>query len=160
MGDREGLAEEHPQCDRVQDIMIPVILVVWGLDSFILNTTTFLKGSVPFPIRLLVGLALVGIGAYMGWKSHEIIFGGDGPQVLVDSGVFGLCRHPMYLGVISMLLGLSFVTFSIAAFALLVVFFALYDRFTSYEEERLIELFGEDYLEYQRRVPKWIPRFW
>jgi protein-S-isoprenylcysteine O-methyltransferase Ste14 len=66
----------------------------------------------------------------------------------------------MYFGIISLLLGLSIATFSIAAFALSAVFFALYDRFASYEEERLIELFGEDYREYQRRVPKWIPRFW
>lgn len=160
MGDGEGLAEEHPNCDRVQNVMIPLILAVWGLDSFIISGTTFLKGSVPLPIRLLVGLALVVIGAYMGWSSHETIFGGDGPSVLVDSGVYGLCRHPMYFGVISLLLGLSIVTFSIAAFALSVVFFVLYDRFANYEEERLIELYGEDYREYQRRVPKWIPRFW
>ncbi len=160
MGEREDWAEEHPQCDRVQDVMILVILAVWGLDSFIVSWTTFLSGSMPFPVRLLIGLVLVVFGGYMAWSSHETIFGGDGPPVLVDSGVFGLCRHPMYLGVISILLGLSFVTFSIAAFALLVVFFALYDRFTSYEEERLIEMFGEDYREYQRRVPKWIPKFW
>jgi protein-S-isoprenylcysteine O-methyltransferase Ste14 len=160
MGNGEGLAEEHPNCDMVQNVMILVILAVWGLDSFILNWTTFLKGSVPFPIHLLVGLALVVIGAYMGWRSHETIFGGDSPPALVDSGVYGLCRHPMYFGIISLLLGLSIATFSIAAFALSAVFFALYDRFASYEEERLIELFGEDYREYQRRVPKWIPRFW
>jgi protein-S-isoprenylcysteine O-methyltransferase Ste14 len=160
MGDMEDWAEEHPSCDRVQNVMILLTLAVWGLDSFIINWTTFLRGSVPLPLRLLVGLALVVIGAYMSWSSHETIFGGDGPPVLVDSGVFGLCRHPMYLGIISLLLGLSIVTFSIAAFALSVAFFALYDRFATYEEERLIEMFGEDYREYQRRVPKWIPKFW
>ncbi len=94
------------------------------------------------------------------WSSHETIFGGDGSPVLVDLGVYGLCRHPMYLGVVTLLLGLSLVTFSVVAFALVLVLFVLYDRFTSYEEERLIELFGEDYREYQRRVPKWVPRFW
>ena len=160
MGDREGLAEEHPSCDRVQSVMILVTLAVWGLDSFILNLTTFLRGSMPLPVRLLVGLALVAIGAYMGWGSHELIFGGEGPPVLVDTGVYGLCRHPMYLGVVSLLLGLSVATFSVAALALSAVFFVLYDRFASYEEERLIELFGEEYREYRRRVPKWIPRFW
>ncbi len=160
MGDGEGLAEEHPQCDRVQNVMILLILGVWGLDSFIVSWTTFLSGSVPFPVRLLIGLVLVVFGGYMSWSSHETIFGGDGSPALVDRGVYRLCRHPMYLGVVTLLLGLSLMTFSIAAFALSVVFFVLYDRFTTYEEERLIELFGEDYLEYQRRVSKWVPKFW
>ena len=160
MGEREDWAEEHPHCDRVQNVMIAFILGVWGLDSFIVSWSTFLSGSVPFPVRLLIGLVLVVFGGYMSWSSHETIFRGDGSPVLVDRGVYGLCRHPMYFGVISLLLGLSIVTFSIAALALSAIFFTLYDRFASYEEERLIELFGEDYREYQRRVPKWIPRFW
>jgi protein-S-isoprenylcysteine O-methyltransferase Ste14 len=160
MGGREDWAEEHPDCDRVQNVMILLILGVWGLDSFIFGWTTFLSGSVPLSVRLLIGLVPVVFGVYMIWSSHETIFGGDGSPVLVDRGVYGLCRHPMYLGVVSLLLGLSFVTFSIAAFALSVVLFVLYDRFATYEEERLIELFGEDYREYQRRVPKWIPKFW
>ena len=154
------MAEEHPQCDRVQNVMILLTLGVWGLDSFIVSWTTFLSRSVPFPVRLLIGLVLVVFGGYMSWSSHETIFGRDGSPALVDRGVYGLCRHPMYLGVVSLLLGLSLMTFSIAAFALSVVFFVLYDRFATYEEERLIELFGEDYLEYQRRVPKWVPKFW
>jgi protein-S-isoprenylcysteine O-methyltransferase Ste14 len=160
MGEWEDWAEEHPHCDRVQNVMILLILGVWILDSFIFNWTTFLSGSVPFPVRLLIGLVLVVFGGYMAWNSHETIFGGDGSPVLVDQGVYGLCRHPMYLGVVSLLLGLSLMTFSIAALALSVVLFVLYDGFATYEEERLIELFGEDYREYQRRVPKWVPKFW
>jgi protein-S-isoprenylcysteine O-methyltransferase Ste14 len=160
MDEREDWAEEHPQCDRVQNVMIALTLGVWGLDSFIVSWTTFLSGSVPLPVRLLIGLVLVVFGGYMIWSSHETIFGGDGSPVLVYRGVYGLCRHPMYLGVVTLLLGLSLMTFSIAAFTLSVVLFVLYDRFASYEEERLIELFGEDYREYQRRVPKWVPKFW
>jgi len=160
MGESEDWAEEHPHCDRVQNIMILLILGVWGLDSFIVNWTTFLSGSLPFPIRLFIGLVLVVFGGYMSWSSHETIFGGDGSPVLVDWGVYGLCRHPMYLGVVSLLLGLSLMTFSIAAFALSVVLFILYESFATYEEERLIGLFGEDYREYQRRVSKWVPKFW
>jgi protein-S-isoprenylcysteine O-methyltransferase Ste14 len=36
----------------------------------------------------------------------------------------------------------------------------LYDRFTAYEEEMLIESLGEEYREYQKRVHKWLPKFW
>ena len=154
------MAEEHPSCDRVQNMAIPLFLLVWGVDSFLLKWTTFLSASVPPPLRLLVGLLLVVFGAYMTWVSHETVFSGDNSQGLIDWGVYGLCRHPMYLGVVSLSLGLSFATFSIAAFLISVALFILYDGFTAYEEERLVEVLGEEYREYRRRVPKWLPKFW
>ena len=160
MGHREGLADEHPSCDRIQNIAILLFLVVWGVDSFILNWTTFLNSSVPFSLRFIVGLALVVFGGYMTWVSHEAVFSEEGSQGLIDGGVYGLCRHPMYLGVVSLLLGLSLTTFSIAALLISAALFILYDRFTAYEEEGLVEILGEEYREYQRRVPKWFPKFW
>jgi protein-S-isoprenylcysteine O-methyltransferase Ste14 len=42
--------------------------------------------------------------------------------------------------------------------AVLTVFFLLYDRFASFEETKLLQAFGEEYREYQRRVPKWFLR--
>ena len=147
MGHREGLAAEHPCCDRIQNVAIPLFLLVWGVDSFLLKWTTFLSASLPVLLRLLLGLLL-------------IVFGGDGSQGLIDWGVYGLCRHPMYLGVVSLFLGLSSATFSIAGFLISVALFILYDRFTAYEEERLVEVLGEEYREYRRRVPKWLPKFW
>jgi len=160
MGHREGLADEHPNCDRVQNIAIPLFLVVWGVDSFLLKWTTFLSASVSSPLRLLGGLFLVVFGVYMTWVSHETVFSEEGSQGLVDWGVYGLCRHPMYLGVVSLFLGLSFATFSVSAFLISVALFILYDRFTAYEEEMLVEALGEEYREYQRRVHKWFPKFW
>jgi len=160
LGHREGLADEHPSCDRVQNVAIPLFLVVWGVDSFLLKWTTFLSASVPSPLRLLVGIFLFVFGVYMTWVSHETVFSEEGSRGLVDWGVYGLCRHPMYLGVVSMFLGLSFATLSVAAFLVSVALFVSYDRFTAYEEEMLVDELGEEYREYQRRVPKWFPKLW
>lgn len=160
MGHREGLADEHPSCDRVQNVGILLFLVVWGVDSFLLKWTTFLSTSLPFPLRLLGGLFLVVFGGYMTWVSHETVFSEEGMHGLIDWGVYGLCRHPMYLGVVLLFLGLSITTFSIASLLLSATLFILYDRFTVYEEEMLVEALGEEYRDYQRRVPKWLPRFW
>jgi len=62
MGHREGLAEEHPYCDKIQNMVIPLFLLVWGVDSFLLKWTTILSASLPFSLRLLVGLLLVVFG--------------------------------------------------------------------------------------------------
>ena len=160
MGHREGLADEHPSCDKIQNIAILLFLLVWGVDSFLLKWTTILSTSLPFSLRLLVGLLLVVFGVYMTWVSHETIFSNEDSQSLIDWGVYGLCRHPMYLGVVLLFLGMSFATFSVAAFLISVALFIMYDRFTAYEEEMLVEALGEEYRDYQRRVPKWFPKFW
>jgi protein-S-isoprenylcysteine O-methyltransferase Ste14 len=34
----------------------------------------------------------------------------------------------------------------------------LYVKLANYEEQKLEQRFGKDYLEYKRKVPKWIPR--
>jgi len=137
--------------------MMLLFLAVWVVDSFLFNRTTFLAPSVPLPVRTLLGACLFGAGGYMGWSAHEMLFGEKGdPKRLMDSGVFGLCRHPLYLGVLASFLGLSVSTLSLASMAVLAVFILVYDRFASYEERLLLEAFGEEYREYQRRVPKWL----
>ena len=139
--------------------MILLFLVVWAVDSFLLKRTTFLASSIPLLVRVLLGVLLIGGGGYLGWSAHELLFGEEGdPRRLLDSGVFGISRHPLYLGVVVSLLGLSVSTVSLASMAVLTVFFLVYDRFASYEERQLLTAFGEEYREYRRRVPKWILR--
>ncbi len=139
--------------------MILLFLLVWAVDSFLLDLTTFLASSIPLSVCVLLGIPLVGAGGYLGWSAHESLFGDEsGPKRLLDSGVFGICRHPLYLGILVSLLGLSVTTLSLASMAVLTVFFLVYDRFASFEETKLLQEFGEEYREYQRRVPKWLIR--
>ena len=139
--------------------MILLFLVVWAVDSFLLKRTTFLASSIPLLGRVFLGILLVGVGGYLGWSAHESLFGDEsGSKRLLDSGVFGICRHPLYLGVVVSLLGLSVTTLSLASMTVLTVFFLVYDRFASFEEMKLLQVFGEEYREYQRRVQKWFLR--
>ena len=91
-------------------------------------------------------------------RSHRLVLDDvrDEP-VLVDSGVYSLVRHPMYLGIILVYLGLLSSTLSIVSFGLWMGIFLIYDRMATYEERDLIRIFGSDYIDYQRRVPKWVP---
>lgn len=157
MPGREDADLEHPYTDEVQYGMMLLFLAVWAVDSFLLNRTTFLAPSIPLPMRVLLGVCLFGAGGYMGWSAHELLFGKEGGhRRLLDSGVFGLCRHPLYLGVLVSFLGFSVSTLSLASMAVLFVFFLTYDRFASYEERQLLREFGDEYREYRRRVPKWL----
>ena len=154
---REGWAAEHPRCDTIQNGMILVFLGVWVIDSFVLNLTT-LGMLLPQATRLFVTVPLFVIGVYLAKSSHDTIFNDeDGKQVLMVTGVYRMCRHPMYLGVVVILLSLSVYSFSMASMTLVAGLFTFYNRFATYEEERLVELFGDEYREYQSKVSKWIP---
>jgi protein-S-isoprenylcysteine O-methyltransferase Ste14 len=83
----------------------------------------------------------------------------DPPKKLVARGLYRHVRNPMYVGVLSILLGeslffqsrrvLGFALFALAASHLFVV---------CYEEPTLRRKFGVGYEEYCRAVPRWIPR--
>jgi protein-S-isoprenylcysteine O-methyltransferase Ste14 len=81
------------------------------------------------------------------------------PDRLVIRGIYRYCRNPMYLGQLALLLGL----FVYRGEALLLVHLALYAGVVRayvvrWEEPELRRRFGEEYLRYLERVPRWLPR--
>ena len=148
---------EAPYADTAQALFAVFFLSVWTADSFWLRWTTHLSWQVPGVVRTTLFLLLALVGGYFSWKAHEQIFGvtRDEPE-LVDYGVFRLSRHPMYLGIMMIYLGLTLSSMSVAALVVLAAIFLFYNYLASYEEEKLVECFGEKYLNYMRRVRRWL----
>ena len=74
-------------------------------------------------------------------------------------GVYRHVRNPMISGVMFVLLGESMITASLPLFwwyFFVVVVNAIYIPLS--EEPGLVKRFGEDYVNYKRNVPRWIPR--
>jgi len=83
------------------------------------------------------------------------------PQRLVVVGFYRYVRNPMYVGFFAGWVGLWIVFGRANRTALVVVLIAtaavvLFVKF--YEEPTLRRMFGADYEEYCRNVPRWIPR--
>lgn len=92
-----------------------------------------------------------------------IIRGGQNRRVyaegLVETGVFGACRNPLYVGNLLIALGLAVVINAAAFYALFLVFIGLaYTGIVAAEEHVLRNRFGEQYLAYCARVPRWALR--
>ena len=78
------------------------------------------------------------------------------PSALVLNGPFQFSRNPVYLSVIMMAFGLATLLGSLILFILPPIFFIIFHRFLiRWEEKKLEETFGEDYLEYKRHVRRW-----
>jgi len=89
--------------------------------------------------------------------------GGRNRQVyaskLVQGGVFAQCRNPLYVGNILLAAGLALVVNSVVFYVLVLplVTYA-YVAIVAAEEAFLREKFGADYVQYCRRVARWVPR--
>jgi protein-S-isoprenylcysteine O-methyltransferase Ste14 len=155
MKERKG---EHPFGDAGQLILLGLFLVVWVGDSFFLHKSTFVSEYVPLFVRLAI-MALVLITAvYLSMSGHVVVAHGERPNSVVSTGAFRYVRHPLYLAAILFYLGLAISTASLFSLALLLIIFLFYNYIASYEE-RLMEIkFGEEYMAYEKRTGKWMPR--
>jgi protein-S-isoprenylcysteine O-methyltransferase Ste14 len=76
---------------------------------------------------------------------------------LVTDGPYGLTRHPMYTGLLLMVLGAAFAWDSALTLLLALLLIAPFFIHTVHEEALFERHFGEAYRDYQRRVPRLVP---
>ncbi len=156
---RQRFPGEHPYGDRGQVILLCVFLAIWVIDSFLLKWTTKLAAVAPLAVRLgLAGFILI-LALYFVQTGHRVIsdpsFRDKG---LVKNGAFARLRHPLYGGSILFYLSLVISTLSLVAFAIWCLIVVFYNIIAGYEERLLVEKYGDEYREYQQRVPRWFPR--
>ncbi len=92
-----------------------------------------------------------------------IIRGGRGKRVyaedLVTTGLFAHSRNPMYVGNVTMLLGMGIVSNNLWYLLLMVpAFFFIYECIIRAEERFLRDKFGPGFDAYAQDVPRWLPK--
>ena len=89
--------------------------------------------------------------------------GGGGPGLsnppdrIVEGGPYRWVRNPMYLGHLDFFAGLVWLLHSWVALAVLLFHVVWFDLRVRRDERHLAARFGEPYLDYCRRVKRWIP---
>jgi protein-S-isoprenylcysteine O-methyltransferase Ste14 len=159
--DRDDLVGEHAAGDVGQIVCAILFAVIWIADTFFFKYTTLLNNYVPLTIRRVIGIAFLIIAGYLAKTGLSIVFGEERREPgVIRKGVFGVVRHPVYLSEILLYFGLFMLSMSLASAVVLVIAFIFLHYISRYEEGLLIEHFGEEYEQYMREVPMWIPRPW
>lgn len=122
-----------------------------GIFTFI----RFLAGSI-----LLVGGVLIVIATRRQFKSnHQPTDPGQPTSKLITSGVFAWSRNPLYLGGVSVLVGVALILNIIWGLIMLLPALAAAHFVLILPEERyLASRFGEEYRTYTATVYRWIGR--
>ncbi len=135
-------------------IVITNILLYFWLISKDFNPVSVVL-SVLGIILFAVGLFIIYWGSYSLRKAVFI------PEnKLVTTGAFALVRHPMYLGGITGAFGLALFAGSVLGFIYSLILALVLSHIADSEEEDLRARFGQEYVEYQRKVSKIFPRIW
>jgi protein-S-isoprenylcysteine O-methyltransferase Ste14 len=118
------------------------------------------------PLRYL-GVPLILTGAVgLLWCIWDFFSAGRGtlapidpPKHLVVRGLYRYVRNPMYVSVVTMLIGEAIFFVSTSVLLEVGIFITLAYLFVVlYEEPVLRRQFGESYKRYQQKVGRWIPR--
>jgi len=78
-------------------------------------------------------------------------------SALVTSGIYRVTRHPMYLGMVMMMIGAAFWFGTLPYYLATVLFFMVINQvFCPFEEDELGATFGVAYSDYCESVRRWI----
>ena len=112
-----------------------------------------LSGAIPLAFGIVINLA-----ADRSFRRHNIsVKPLDETTALITEGAFRVSRHPMYLGMILILSGIAALMGSLTPYVVVFAFAVFMDvAFIRFEEEKLEQTFGEAYLDYKKRVRRWV----
>jgi len=135
-------------------------LVPWWL------TGGWQAGATYLPLQIVGGLLLVLGLAGLLWSFGQFVWEGAGTPApvaptrrLVVGGLYRFVRNPMYVCVIAGVVGQALLLgrpVLLAYAGLTWLLPAAFVRF--YEEPTLLRAYGDEYREYCRQVPAWLPR--
>lgn len=106
---------------------------------------------------IVLGCVFCALGAKLFRRHRTTIRPFYTSDALVTTGVYGLSRNPMYLGMTLVLVGVAVIGGSVSVWIVPPLFVAaIQRRFIRAEEAMLSERFGEQYDRYRRGVRRWI----
>ena len=118
--------------------------------------------TIPFPINCL-GIVLIVVGTYLVLNPHFLFKKRGTPEnfkpstSVVKGGLFRYSRNPMYLGFVTLLVGVSWLIGILVGFLWPLFFFSVINwMFIPYEEEKMERECGREYLEYKKTVRRWL----
>jgi protein-S-isoprenylcysteine O-methyltransferase Ste14 len=142
-------------------VYIVVFLVGVGIDTVIpiprmsseLERSCALMGATVLALGVLLGPANALMFLFRGTTLNPV----GSPTRLFTGGVYRISRNPMYLGLLMIYAGVALLQWQLWALLLILVPFFVVDRiYIPAEERRMLEVFGEQYERYCKRVMRWL----
>ena len=141
----------------------PIITFICGMAIFFsksfFNQFFSYNNNIISLILLILGL-VVFISAVKSFNTQKTTINPLEPRKassLVVSGIFRFSRNPMYLGMLTILLSISFKFNLIGGMIVCLFFYTFITKFQIFpEEEAMNDLFGDEFISYSKKTRRWI----
>jgi protein-S-isoprenylcysteine O-methyltransferase Ste14 len=143
----------------------PVVALIVAAAMW-MNSVSGPRLDLPFEVRLGVGMTIAAVGVvldllgFLAFRKARTTINPLKPtntSALVTSGIYGLSRNPMYVGLVCFLLGWAAFLAALWPLAGPLLFIFYLNRFQIEPEERILaRLFGDDFTAYRARVRRWL----
>jgi len=143
---------------------VPDLFWIFIIAEIILHYLLPINKIILYPYNLF-GIILILFGLYLNWVWVPIRFREEKttidpnvmPTKFILDGPFKFTRNPTYFGMALTFIGLAVLLGSISPFIIPIIFIILTDRMViPIEEKNLEKRFGRKYLDYKKKVRRWI----
>jgi len=159
---------------KINIFTYPFLLALWLPVAYLLFLSQglllqiLIEPSIPI---IILGLILIMIGAIIhAWTAKllgiKALIGYNEMRPdnekgnLITSSLFSIVKHPTYLAHTLLWLGFFLLTGFLSLKILTIIDFLLsYFIIIPLEEKKLVQRFGQEYMDYKKRVSKFFPRF-
>ena len=158
----KGISNQNKRKIMPPTYFLVLLLLSIGL-HFLLSVKQIIYPSYTY-LGIILGIILTIMGIVLNiWsdslfkKNKTTVKPHETPSKLIITGPFCISRHPMYLGMAMILLGITIFLGSLVTFAFPIIFVILMElMFIPFEEENLEKTFKQEYINYKERVRSWV----
>ena len=139
-------------------LALVMIGLIYLSSLFIVPTTFNYQGSLSILV-LILGFAclLPSFKLFAKFKTTITPLKPSNSTALVTEGMYRYSRNPMYLGMLIILLAISFKFNLVGGIVISLFFYIFITKFQILpEEEAMNELFGDEFIKYSNRTRRWI----
>ena len=141
----------------------PLVALTFG---FLINYTKNIfpvieiKNEIAFGSIMIISGLIIILSAIILFKKYHTTISPLNPSnatKLITDGIYKFSRNPMYLGLLLVLLGISIILNLTGGFFLIPLFILYLNLFQIIPEENaMVDLFKDEFLEYKKNVRRWI----
>jgi protein-S-isoprenylcysteine O-methyltransferase Ste14 len=141
---------------KIGRIVLPYLASAIALTIIFSRVFTFGE-----PVRnylLIAGIVILAAGLILYGSTVRLLLRGLKETRLVTTGTYRYCQNPLYAFIILLIIpGIGLIMNSWLILTTSIIGYMVFKRFIHSEYKEMTDLFGDEYLQYQKRTPEFFP---